>query len=119
MALETHREMRSFSRETAGRSIYSCQHSGKRLALSCSRDDYVFASVDTDSESARCQMDESFLVNVMGRLAGDKQDAHGLRVVTRVLSWKGDGLRLGADPRHSQVLISELEQDVRATARRE
>ena len=36
-----------------------------------------------------------------------------VRLLNQVLSWKGDGLRLEADPRHQEILISELEQDVR------
>ena len=56
---------------------------------------------------------KSFLVNVIGRLGGDKQDLRELRVLNRVLSWKSGGVQLEADPRHQEILISELEQDVR------
>ena len=55
-------------------------------------DDFVFASVGTDLGWDRFQMKKSFLVEVSGRLGGDKEDEHKLRVLNRVLSWKGDGL---------------------------
>ena len=58
-------------------------------------------------------MKNSFLVKVTGRLGGDKQDVRELRVLNRVLSWKSGGFQLEADPRHQEILISELEQDVR------
>ena len=58
-------------------------------------------------------MEKSFLVKVIG-LGGDNQDVHELRAPNRVLSWKGrDGIWLEAASRHLQILISELEQDVR------
>ena len=70
-------------------------------------DDFAFAGVETDLECARRQMEKSFLVKVIGRLRGDEQYVHELRVLNRVLSWKG------TDPRHQEILISELEQDMR------
>ena len=58
-------------------------------------------------------MEKSFLVKVMGRLGGDKQDVRELRVLNRVLSWSSGGIQLEADPCHQEILISDLEQDVR------
>ena len=46
-------------------------------------------------------------------LGSDKQDVRELRVLNRVLSWRSGGIQLEADPRHQEILISELEQDVR------
>ena len=37
-------------------------------------------------------MEKSFLVQVIGRLSGDKQDVRELRVLNRVLSWKSGGV---------------------------
>ena len=61
----------------------------------------------------RQQMEKSFLVKVIGRLEGDKQDVREIRELNRVLSWRSGGVQLEADPRHQEILISELEQDVR------
>ena len=36
-----------------------------------------------------------------------------LRVLNRVLSWRSGGIQHEADPRHQEILISELEQGVR------
>ena len=71
-------------------------------------DDFVFAGVETDLESALRQMEQSFLVKVIGRVGADKQD-----VRTRLGPvLKGDGIQLEADPRHQEIVISVLEQDV-------
>ena len=75
-------------------------------------DDFVFTGVESDLEWARQQMEKSFLVKVIGRLGGDKQDVGELRVLDRVLSWRSGGIQLEADPRHQEILISELEQFV-------
>ena len=72
-------------------------------------DDFVFAGVESDLEWARQQMEKSFLVKVIVRLRGDKQDMRELRVLNRVLSWRSEGIQLEADPRHQEILISELE----------
>ena len=59
-------------------------------------------------------MEKSFLVKVIGRLGGDRQDVQELRVLNRVLCWRSDGIQLEADPRHQEILTSGLEQDVRS-----
>ena len=56
---------------------------------------------------------KKILVKVCGRLGDDKQDVRELRVLDRVLSWRSGGIQLEAGPRHQEILISELEQDVR------
>ena len=55
-------------------------------------------------------MEKSSFVKVIGRLGGDKQDVRELRVLNRVLSWRSGGIQFEADPRHEEILISELEQ---------
>ena len=114
--------MGSLSREKA-RELRTCErmlgspccsrHRGKDLSYG---DDFVVAGVGTHMEWARRQTEKSFLVKVIGGFWGDEQDVHELRVLKRVLSAKGDGLRLEADPRHQDILISELEQDVRGNS---
>ena len=59
----------------------------------------------TDGEELPCQRQWS--------PGGDKQDVRELRALNRVLSWRSGGIQLEADPRHQEILISELEQDVR------
>ena len=111
--------MGSFSLKAAGRQGI-CKRVGQSMLLSTQQqgsscvvhgDDFVFACVETDLEWARQQMEKSFLV--IGRLGGDKQDVRELRVLNRVLSWRSGGIELEADPRHQEILISELEQGVR------
>ena len=57
-------------------------------------------------------MEKSFLVKVFSHLGGDNEDVRELRVLNRVLSWRSGGIQLEADPRHHEILISELKQDV-------
>ena len=103
-------EGKGFVRGSASPCCY--RHSSKDLSCVVHGDDFVFAGVESDLEWARQQMEKSFLVKVIGRLGGDKQDVRELRVLNRVLSWRSEGIQLEADPRHQEILISELEQGV-------
>ena len=103
-------EGKGFVRGSASPCCY--RHSSKDLSCVVHGDDFVFAGVESDLEWARQQMEKSFLVKVIGRLGGDKQDVRELRVLNRVLSWRSGGIQLEADPRHQEILISELEQGV-------
>ena len=108
-------ESKGFVRGLVGQRC--CQHSSKDRSCVVHGHDFVFAGVDSDLEWARQQMEKSFLVKVIGRPGGDKQDVRELRAQNRVLSWRSGGIQLEADPRHQEILISELEQDVRGTGR--
>ena len=103
-------EGKGFVRGSASPCCY--RHSSKDLSCVVHGDDFVFAGVESDLEWARQQMEKSFLVKVIGRLGGDKQDVRELRVLNRVLSWRSGGIQLEANPRHQEILISELEQGV-------
>ena len=86
------------------------RHSSKALSCAVHGDDFVVAGVETDLAWPRRPMEKSFLVKVIVRLGGNKQDAPSTQ---SFLSQKGDEVGLEADPRHQEILISELEQDVR------
>ena len=102
------REMGIFSLKAAGEHGI-CERVG-HLSCVVHGYDFVFAGVESDLEWARQQMEKSFLVKVIGRLGGDKQDVRELRVLNRVLSWGSGAVQLEADPRHQEILIIELEQ---------
>ena len=95
-----------FARGLASPRCY--RHSSRDLNCDVHGDDFLFADMESDLKWARQQMKKSFLVKVTGRIGGDKQDVRNVRVLDRVLSWKSGGVQLEADPRHQEIMISEL-----------
>jgi hypothetical protein len=77
-------------------------------------DDFVCVGSDEDLEWARQEMDRRFLVKVIGKLGGDREDLQELRVLNRVLTWTASGFRMEADPRHQEILTAQLEEGVKS-----
>ena len=71
------------------------------------------SGVESDLEWARQQMETNIPCLKVICVGGNRHDVCDLRVLNRVLSWKSGGVQLEADPHHQEILISELEQDVR------
>ncbi len=53
-------------------------------------------------------MNESFLVKLVGKLGGDHGDDKEIRVLNRILRWTAHGIMYEADPRHAEILASEV-----------
>jgi hypothetical protein len=62
-------------------------HMGCDLKCVVHGDDFVFVGADADLNWVQEQMNQSFLVKVIGRLGGDENDLQELRVLNRVLHW--------------------------------
>jgi hypothetical protein len=59
-------------------------------------------------------MNTRFLIKVIGLLAGDKDDLQELSVLYRVLRWMPDGVCAEADPRHQEILVAQLIEDLKS-----
>ena len=83
------------------------EHKTRDLRCIVHGDDFVFVRPEEELRWAQKQMEANFLVKVIGQLGGDKEDLSELRVLNRVLRWTSGGIRLEADPRHQEILVSD------------
>ena len=71
-------------------------------------DDFVHVGAEPDLRWIQEQMEHRFLVKVIGQLGGDPTDLPELRVLNRVLRLSLEGILLEADPRHQEILVSNV-----------
>ena len=82
------------------------QHSSKDLRCIVHVDDFLYFGPEQELRWVRKQMEQSFLVKIIGQLGGDPNDQLELRVLNRVRRWSGTGIFLEADPRHQEILVA-------------
>ena len=63
---------------------------------------------DIDLEWVSNELEARILLKRVGSLGGDREDLKELRVLNRVLRWKGWGIAYEADPRHAELLVRAL-----------
>ena len=90
------------------------RHGTKDLRCIVHGDDFVFAGGDKDLEWVQHEISTRFLIKVIGRLGGDSGDLQKLRVLNRVLRWASDGIYYEADPRHQEILVAQLAENLRS-----
>mgnify|MGYP002810434541 CR=1 FL=1 len=71
-------------------------------------DDSVFVGTGRVLAKIEKQMQERFLIKLMGLLGGDEDDCKELCILNRVLRWAPEGIRYEADPRHAEILVKGL-----------
>ena len=84
-------------------------HSGRGIRAVVHGDDFTLTGVDADLDWIQAKMEEHFLCKINGRLGGGATDSREVRLLNRVIRWGPDGLKYEADPRHTELLIRDLE----------
>jgi hypothetical protein len=98
-----------------GRASPCCfKHEARDLRCIVHGDDFVFVGTDPDLEWVQQGMSACFLIKIIGRLGGDDGDLQELRVLNRVLRWSPDGIYAEADPRHQEILVAQLAEDLKS-----
>ena len=94
---------------TRGRASPCCFHNAKTEAQCIVHgDDFVFVGTGRVLAKIEKQMQEGFLIKLMGRLGGDADDCKELCILNRVLRWAPEGIRYEADPRPAEILVKGL-----------
>jgi hypothetical protein len=89
-------------------------HGARDLRCIVLGDDFVFVGGHKDIEWIQCDMNDRFLVKVIGRLRGYSSDLNDLWAVERVLRWTVDSICAKADPRHQEILVAQLSAGLRS-----
>ena len=105
--LSTQLQQIGFTRGLASPCCY--QHCSRDLRCMVHGDDFVHVGAEPDLRWIQEQMEHRFLVKVIGQLGGDPTDLPELRVLNRVLRWSLEGILLEADPRHQEILVSNVQ----------
>ena len=80
------------------------RHESRDVRCMVHGDDFVFVAEGPDLDWVEKQMEQSFLVKVVGRLGGDMEDKQEITILNRVIRWTEGGLEYEADPRHAELL---------------
>ena len=71
-------------------------------------DDFTLLGTETDIQWLYKGMSERYSLKMRGILGPDSHDMKEITILNRVLRWTPRGLEYEADPRHAEILISEL-----------
>ena len=72
-------------------------------------DDFTFLGVDVALDYCVNIMSDEYEIALRGRLGPEKKDLKSITILNRCVEWKTDGIYYEADPRHSEIIISQLE----------
>ena len=84
------------------------RHRSRDLIVVVHGDDFSFAGAEADLEWVSGELESRILLKRVGTLGGDSWDLKELRVLNRVLRWRGWGIAYEADPRHAELLAKAL-----------
>lgn len=88
------------------------RHSVKDLLVVVHGDDFTFAGKEADLQWVHEELEPRILLKKVGVLGGDDGDLKELRILNRVLRWEPWGIAYEADPRHAELLVQALGEEV-------
>ena len=83
-------------------------HPTRDITLVVHGDDFSFLGYDPDLDWCKQIMESAYEIKDRGRLGPDSTDSKHIRILNRCLEWRRDGLFYEADPRHSEIIVTEL-----------
>ena len=91
-------------------------HPTRELAVVVHGDDFVSLGADGDLDWLGDQLRSVYEFKHRGRLGPEKGDDKSVRVLNRVIEWGDDEIRMEADQRHAEIVVSSLGlEECRAT----
>jgi hypothetical protein len=71
-------------------------------------DDFTFLGWEHDLKEVREHMEAHYELKVRGVMGGEPGDCHEITILGRRLVWKGSEMRYEADPKHVEMICTEL-----------
>ena len=84
------------------------RHKDKRIMVVIHGDDFTALGHEKDLDWYREHIQSKMDTKVKGRLGPGKNDMKQMRVLNRIVEWKGNSIYYEADQRHAEILCDEL-----------
>ena len=95
-----------------GKSNPCCfKHPKWRLALVVHGDDFTCLGTDHHLDLYEKAIQESFEVELRGRMGNDEGDAQEMKILNRIVRITPQGISYEADPRHAELLVQSMGLD--------
>ena len=83
-------------------------HEGRQLRCIVHGDDFTFLGWQEDLDEVTEHLRETYELKVRGIMGGEPNDCQEIRILGRMLKWKGDVMEYEADTKHAEMVWEEL-----------
>ena len=84
-------------------------HSKRCISTVVHGDDFTSLALESELLWLRGSLKKIFIIKDRGILGPESHNLKEIRLLNRIIAWEPDGIRYEADPRHSEILVSEFE----------
>lgn len=84
-------------------------HPGKDLRVVVYGDDFTILGAEHHLDWLKNQIKEVYEIDFKARLGPHDGDTKVVRLLTRIIEWKHDGIYMEADPRHAEIIVEHLQ----------
>ena len=99
--------MKSIGSEQGTASPCTFSHASRGLRCYIHGDDFVTIGKEHELKWMKQELEKAYEIKTQF-LGPNKEESQQVRVLNRILTWGSEGISYEADPRHAEIVISEL-----------